>query len=733
MPQKNNFTRTGYRQKFPAYPTDHLNIHQNATKVTKNQKNNNDVPIDITQNFGQKVSESLRHSNFTPIGNTGNSTPTIHSMDDEAQFRATNQSQEEFQHQQKSAITNFDPQESSTSTVSVSKNSFNPLIQCPENLSQALPEQDTMATANSSCQNVPTAIPIMHAKNSQKITITYSSYETSDKNSNNSAANGDTNTNIVSNESAFQGLSNCPKTNLVSATEVEKINKNIQKPPSECYVENYISPENVSQSQPTVSVFPQPISTSPEATENEGHCSLRDNDTIQGSNVVSESLSTVTSNNADDSNKALDLYKQKCFDYNRGGYVPPEVRNQIAANAERELGQQTLNENSSINKQNEVTESFCKNNPQPTFSEKLRGNLASTHRTRKIIWMKVIPPFRKEHFMYSQLLEDDVQKAINEIASIFQPKHRGLITISRTNIPQQNGRRLQILMVTAPGEAEGEVARAKLNGIKIMGKTVFPTGDEFWRFSPGEFPKKAMIHITNLPVLCETDELEEMLGLPDHTEHDIMQRESIQTDSGKIYTGRARIPIVINSKEHEEHLLEWSNWRNSEDGLLVWNEIPVYMSIPKLHKCGECEKEGRPYIGHDEKWCRIRRPQQIPTVDHQEPDPIQSHSVQEEDTIPEQEVSNPPQQNEDIHVPMNTENFLAEEVKDSSDDENQPTSSEDDRVDENLDGNAEEPNKWQQTNHNKKRKRKKKSKTSNDSMSSSTKQPNKKPLNVSNG
>ena len=373
------------------------------------------------------------------------------------------------------------------------------------------------------------------------------------------------------------------------------------------------------------------------------------------------------------------------------------------------------------------------NNPQPTFSEKLRGNLCSTPRTRKIIRMKVIPPFRKEHFMYSQLLEDDVQKAINEIASIFQPKHRGLITISRTNIPQQNGRRLQILMVTAPGEAEEEVARAKLNGIKIMGKTVFPTGDEFWRFSPGEFPKKAMIHITNLPVLCETDELEEMLGLPDHTEHDIMQRESIQTDSGKIYTGRARIPIVINSKEHEEHLLEWSNWRNSEDGLLVWNEIPVYMSIPKLHKCGECEKEGRPYIGHDEKWCRIRRPQQIPTVDHQEPDPIQSHSVQEEDTIPEQEVSNPPQQNEDIHVPMNTENFIAEEVKDSSDDENQPTSSEDDRVDENLDGNAEEPNKWQQTNHNKKRKRKKKSKTSNDSMSSSTKQPNKKPWNVSNG
>ena len=56
-----------------------------------------------------------------------------------------------------------------------------------------------------------------------------------------------------------------------------------------------------------------------------------------------------------------------------------------------------------------------------------------------------------------------------EILSALQPKFRNKITISRTNLPQY-GRNLQILMVTAPGEAGEDIAKAKLVGIKLMGK-----------------------------------------------------------------------------------------------------------------------------------------------------------------------------------------------------------------------------------------------------------------------
>ena len=56
-----------------------------------------------------------------------------------------------------------------------------------------------------------------------KITTTYSSYETPDKNSENSSANDDRNMKLVSNENTFQGLSNDSNPNLLSAAVMEKI------------------------------------------------------------------------------------------------------------------------------------------------------------------------------------------------------------------------------------------------------------------------------------------------------------------------------------------------------------------------------------------------------------------------------------------------------------------------------------------------------------------------------
>ena len=138
-----------------------------------------------------------------------------------------------------------------------------------------------------------------------EITITYSIYETPDKNSENSLANDDRNMNIIPNENSFQGLSNGSNPNLLSATVIEKISKNSTKPPVQCHIKNYKNPENASKIQPSVSFLPQPISTSQETAENGGHCSLRGNNTMQGCNVASESFTTITSNNAHDANKAF--------------------------------------------------------------------------------------------------------------------------------------------------------------------------------------------------------------------------------------------------------------------------------------------------------------------------------------------------------------------------------------------------------------------------------------------
>ena len=77
-----------------------------------------------------------------------------------------------------------------------------------------------------------------------EITITYSSYETPDKNSENSSANDDRNMNMIPNENTFQGLSNGSNPNLQSATVMEKIIKNTTKPLVQCHIENYKNPEN---------------------------------------------------------------------------------------------------------------------------------------------------------------------------------------------------------------------------------------------------------------------------------------------------------------------------------------------------------------------------------------------------------------------------------------------------------------------------------------------------------
>ena len=217
-------------------------------------------------------------------------------------------------------------------------------------------------------------------------------------------------------------------------------------------------------------------------------------------------------------------------------YVPPPILEKEAT-----MNQQ---QNSSVQ---------IENDPIPSFSDKVKQTniYNKEYRRQRILRMKVDPPFRKEHFLNRQKLEMDVNAAIKEILYIFQPKFRPLVTISRTNLPQQN-RNIQILMVTAPEEAEEDLARAKLNEIKIMGKTVFPTGEEIWRFSPSEFPKRAMLRVNNLPILCTDEELEEIMELPEDIKFagDLL-RESEETELGRLFTGRAMIPIVIPTREHE--------------------------------------------------------------------------------------------------------------------------------------------------------------------------------------
>ena len=203
--------------------------------------------------------------------------------------------------------------------------------------------------------------------------------------------------------------------------------------------------------------------------------------------------------------------------------------------------------------------------PTPSFSDKVKqtNNYNKELRRQRILRMKVVPPFRKEHFLDRQKLETDVNAAITEILCMFQQKFRPMVTISRTNLTQQN-RNIQILMVPTTEEAEEDLTRAKLNGNQFMGKTVFPTGEEFWRYLLSEFPKRAMLRVNNLPILCTDEELEELMELPADIKFtgDLL-RESEETELGRLFTGRAMVPIIIPTKEHE-NLVENSQFSETQ-------------------------------------------------------------------------------------------------------------------------------------------------------------------------
>ena len=259
-----------------------------------------------------------------------------------------------------------------------------------------------------------------------------------------------------------------------------------------------------------------------------------------------------------------------------------------------------------------------------------------------------------------------------------------------------------------------------------MGKTVFPTGDEYWRFTNSEYPKRAMIRITNLPILLGTDELEELLQLPEDTEYNgVPERETTRTDLGPIYTGRARIPIEINSKDHEDALCKWSKWRNSEDGLMLWNEVPIYMSIPRLHRCTLCEAENRPqFIGHDAQWCRIiRRVQNTERVDETEPQTSETLAEEVSNVVvPQNQISNKPSAEEPGKSCSNSSEPNEE------DDEISDTSSSEYETNDNRNAQKNDQEPWQQAGNNKKRKTHKK--TTSTQSSTSNNLPTKRSMNT---
>ena len=74
--------------------------------------------------------------------------------------------------------------------------------------------------------------------------------------------------------------------------------------------------------------------------------------------------------------------------------------------------QQNAGDHELMEQNSDINSKHSRSTQPPSFSDTLKEDVSRAPRTQKIIWMKIVPLFRKEHFQYPQLLQEDIGKAM---------------------------------------------------------------------------------------------------------------------------------------------------------------------------------------------------------------------------------------------------------------------------------------------------------------------------------
>ena len=401
---------------------------------------------------------------------------------------------------------------------------------------------------------------------------------------------------------------------------VENDHKNKKNPLQESQVESYIPTTQNNKNSEAITVATQMQRTTLLNLLNTGryvspeerrriHNAIEAIANESSSNAFSEIFPELSAQNqqkqtnADDSSHAT---KQPASNYNSRALEQAIAATINAINPPaEELYTQTIRNSGSPNE--------SKNSHPQSYSQATFSRSPTTQVVSKIHKLRIVPPLRKEHFSNNNTLEAEITRAYKDILTAFSPNIRNLITISRTNVKVAN-KTYQVLQVIAPESAEPDITRMKLNGLTIMGRTVFPTSEDFWQVRNSFYPKTPTIRISNVPVLCDDDALIEALQFPSFLEFGLKERETKQTEIGPVHTGKTAIQIKINSEDEEAEMRSWS-FHKAYTCPAEWLGVEIPASIPKLHICKKCKEEKiSQFRGHEEEWCRIRRTPLTPPV-----------------------------------------------------------------------------------------------------------------------
>ena len=278
-------------------------------------------------------------------------------------------------------------------------------------------------------------------------------------------------------------------------------------------------------------------------------------------------------------------------------YMTPDQRVQFYSNQDSSTSNQAAPNQPITNYINQALQ-------QPSYSG-IASNKIPPPRTMNILKLNIIPPFNKDHFATKTTFETASNQCIAAILRQFSPQLRTKLTLSKT-CTMVGTRRLHTFHLVVPNEASDVITRLQSTGIEMLGRTVIPQSDSFERFIRGIYPKHVPVRILQLPSLCQDQEIQELLDLPNSTPITSVRHHTDEIDGMNFYNGRVSAMIRVTSQEHKDQLRQWSI-HTHEHGTLQWNDIPIYAFIPALHQCQHCKDHRRPFHGHDVAWCRYAK------------------------------------------------------------------------------------------------------------------------------
>ena len=129
-----------------------------------------------------------------------------------------------------------------------------------------------------------------------------------------------------------------------------------------------------------------------------------------------------------------------------------------------------------------------------TYAQKANN---SAVKPQKLVKVEFILPFTREIFQNKEEQDKLFKDTVTSIRRGLPAEVRDNITILRTQIEKENGKKLHSVRILAPSQIEKPILELKLKGIDVRNKHLSAWGPKV--VCPEAYPREVTLHVRNVP------------------------------------------------------------------------------------------------------------------------------------------------------------------------------------------------------------------------------------------